>query len=144
MIAEIGHFALVLALGFALFQAVVPLVGAHRGDLAMMNAARPAAALQLGFIVAAFVALTHAFVTSDFSVALVWQHSYSTQPLIYKISAVWGNHEGSMVLWVMILAVFGAAVALFGGSLPPPLRARVLGVQAMIGVAFLLFIVATS
>jgi cytochrome c-type biogenesis protein CcmF len=144
MIAEIGHFALVLALGFALFQVVVPLVGAQRGDHAMMNSARPAALLQLGFIAIAFAALTQAFVTSDFSVALVWQHSYSTQPLIYKISAVWGNHEGSMVLWVMILAIFGAAVALFGGSLPPALRARVLSVQAMIGVAFLLFIVATS
>jgi cytochrome c-type biogenesis protein CcmF len=144
MIAEIGHFALVLALGFALFQVVVPLVGAQRNDYAMMNAARPAALLQLGFISIAFAALTQAFVTSDFSVALVWQHSYSTQPLIYKISAVWGNHEGSMVLWVMILAIFGAAVALFGGSLPPALRARVLSVQAMIGVAFLLFIVATS
>jgi cytochrome c-type biogenesis protein CcmF len=144
MIAEIGHFALVLALGFALFQVVVPFVGAQRGDFAMMNSARPAALLQLGFIAIAFAALTQAFVTSDFSVALVWQHSYSTQPLIYKISAVWGNHEGSMVLWVMILAIFGAAVALFGGSLPPALRARVLSVQAMIGVAFLLFIIATS
>ena len=144
MIAEVGHFALILALGFAVFQSVVPLIGAHRGDTAMMRSANPSALLQFTFIAIAFAALTVSFVTSDFSVKLVWANSYSAKPLIYKISGVWGNHEGSMVLWVMILAGFGAAVAIFGNTLPPSLRARVLSVQAMIGVAFLLFIVITS
>ncbi len=144
MIAEIGHFALVLALAFAVFQSVVPLVGAQRGDAAMMQTAVPSAILQFLFIVLAFAALTVAFVTSDFSVKNVWDNSYSAKPLIYKISGVWGNHEGSMVLWVLILALFGAAVAVFGRTLPAGLRARVLSVQGMIGVAFLLFIVITS
>ena len=144
MIAEIGHFALVLALAFAIFQSVVPLVGAQRGDAAMMRTAVPSAILQFLFIVLAFAALTVAFVTSDFSVKNVWDNSYSAKPLIYKISGVWGNHEGSMVLWVLILALFGAAVAVFGRTLPAGLRARVLSVQGMIGVAFLLFIVITS
>ena len=144
MIAEIGHYALVLALGFAIVQATVPLYGAYRGDAVLMRIATPAALLQFVLVGAAFAALVVAFVTSDFSVKLVWANSFSGKPLIYKVSGVWGNHEGSMVLWVLILALFGAAVALFGSALPPTLRARVLAVQAMIGVAFLLFIVATS
>jgi cytochrome c-type biogenesis protein CcmF len=144
MIPEIGHYALILALFMALAQGTLPLVGAHRGDGGLMALARPAAEGQLLFIVVAFAALTWSYVTSDFSVANVVANSHSAKPLIYKISGVWGNHEGSMLLWVLILALFGAAVAVFGGNLPPALRARVLAVQAWIGIGFLLFILLTS
>jgi cytochrome c-type biogenesis protein CcmF len=144
MIAEIGHFALILALGVAAFQCVVPLVGAHYGNREMIASAVPAALIQLILIYVAFAALMHAYVTSDFSVANVFENSHSAKPMLYKISGVWGNHEGSMVLWVFILATFGAAVALFGDNLPPTLKARVLAVQGSIGTAFLLFIVMTS
>src|SRR6185295_8514316 len=99
-----------------------------RGDAGMMETARSAALAQFGFVAIAFGALTHAFLTSDFSVALVAANSHSAKPLLYKLSGVWANHEGSMVLWVLILALFGAAVAAFGGNLPPALRARVLAV----------------
>ena len=144
MIAEIGHFALILALCVAALQAVVPLVGAQRGDPALTAWAGPAALTQLLFVGIAFFALTHAYAVSDFSLANVAANSHSLKPLLYKISGVWSNHEGSMLLWVFILALFGAAVALFGRNLPPSLRARVLAVQAMIGVGFLLFILFTS
>ncbi|HEX2151837.1 MAG TPA: heme lyase CcmF/NrfE family subunit [Stellaceae bacterium] len=144
MITEIGHFSLVLALCVAALQAIVPLVGAHRNDPALTAWARPAALTQFLFVGIAFLALTHAYVVSDFSVANVAANSNSLKPLLYKISGVWSNHEGSMLLWVFILALFGAAVAVFGRNLPPPLRARVLAVQAMIGLGFLLFILYTS
>src|SRR5438067_7346963 len=144
MITEIGHFALVLALCVALLQAVVPLVGATRNDAALMGWARPAALAQFLFVAIAFFALMHAYVVSDFSLANVAANSHSMKPLLYKLAGVWSNHEGSMLLWVFILALFGAAVAAFGRNLPPPLRARVLAVQAMIGVGFLLFILLTS
>jgi cytochrome c-type biogenesis protein CcmF len=144
MIAEIGHFALILALAVALVQAVLPLVGAARNNAAWMATAAPTALVQLACIATAFGCLMAAFVTSDFTVANVMQNSNSLQPMIYKISATWGNHEGSMVLWVLILAVFGAMVAAFGRNLPPSLKARVLSVQSMIGVGFLLFILLTS
>jgi cytochrome c-type biogenesis protein CcmF len=144
MIVELGHLALVLALGLALLQAVLPLVGAARGDGRLMAVAAPAAQGQLLFIAIAFLSLTHAFVTSDFSVWAVAQYSNSAMPLIYKIAGVWGNHEGSLLLWVLILALFGAAVATFGNNLPPSLKARVLAVQAMIGVGFLTFMLFTS
>src|SRR5689334_8409569 len=109
-----------------------------------MNVAAPAALAQLSLIVVAFFALMHAYVTSDFSLANVWENSHSAKPLLYKISGVWGNHEGSMVLWVLILALFGSGVALFGNNLPLELKSRVLAIQGSIGSAFLLFIVATS
>ena len=144
MIAEVGHFALVLALAVAAFQCVVPLIGAHRGNREMIAAATPAALLQLVLIYVAFAALTHAYLISDFSVRNVFENSHSAKPLLYKISGVWGNHEGSMLLWVFILSLFGAAVAAFGGNLPPTLKARVLAVQGSVGFAFLLFIVMTS
>jgi cytochrome c-type biogenesis protein CcmF len=144
MIAEIGHFSLALALTLALAQATLPLYGAAKRDLALMAFAHATALGQLLFVAIAFLALTVAFVTSDFSVALVAQHSHSAKPLMYKIAGVWGNHEGSMLLWVLILALFGAAVALFGRNLPDTLAARVLAVQGMIGVGFLAFIVFTS
>src|SRR5262245_20285668 len=144
MIVELGHLALVLALGLALLQAVLPLVGAARGDGRLMAMAAPAAQGQLLFIAIAFLSLTHAFVTSDFSVWAVAQYSNSAMPLIYKTAGVWGNHEGSLLLWVLILALFGAAVATFGNNLPPSLKARVLAVQAMIGIGFLTFMLFTS
>jgi len=144
MIPEIGHFALILALMVALVQGSVPIIGAARGRTAWMDVARPAALLQLALVSIAFLALMWAFVVSDFTVLNVVRNSHTAKPLLYKISGVWGNHEGSMVLWVLILAAFGAAVAVFGGNLPPPLRARVLSVQAWIAIGFLAFSLLTS
>ena len=144
MIAEIGHFALVLSFAISLVQMVVPMVGAHRRDPQLMGLANPAALLQFLLVALAFGALVWLFVVSDFSVKLVFDNSHSEKPMIFKVSGVWGNHEGSMVLWVLILALFGATVALFGDNLPDTLRARVLAVQASIAVAFLLFILLTS
>ncbi len=144
MIAELGHYALVLALGLALVQACVPIVGARKGDPVLMAVASPTAVAQFCFIAIAFAALMLCYVRSDFSVVNVFENSHSAKPLIYKITGVWGNHEGSMLLWVFILGLFGALVALFGGNLPARLKANVLGVQAWIAVAFLLFILVTS
>jgi cytochrome c-type biogenesis protein CcmF len=144
MITELGHFALILALCVAVLQSVVPLVGAARHDPALTAWARPAALAQFLLVATSFFALMHAYIVSDFSLANVAANSHSLKPLLYKVSGVWSNHEGSMLLWVFILALFGAAVAAFGHNLPPPLRARVLAVQAMIGVGFLLFILLTS
>jgi len=144
MIAEAGHYALVLALGLALIQATLPLIGAWRGIDPWVRLAGPAAIGQTVMLALAFAALTHAYVVSDFSVYNVFQNSHSTKPMIYKISGVWGNHEGSMLLWVLILALFGAAVALFGANLPDRLKARVLSIQGLIGIGFLLFILLTS
>jgi len=144
MIPEIGHFALILALVVALVQGSVPIIGAARGNAQWMAVARPAALLQLALIAIAFLALMWAYVVSDFTVLNVVQNSHTDKPLLYKISGVWGNHEGSMVLWVLILAAFGAAVAVFGGNLPPSLRARVLSVQAWIAIGFLAFSLLTS
>ncbi|MSP43858.1 MAG: heme lyase CcmF/NrfE family subunit [Alphaproteobacteria bacterium] len=144
MIIELGHFALVLAFVLALAQASLPLIGAARGNLALMALARPAAFGQLFFLIGAFAALMHAFVTSDFSVLVVVSNSHAAKPMLYKIAGLWGNHEGSLLLWVLILALFGAAVAGVGHNLPAPLRARVLSVQAMIACGFLSFMLATS
>ncbi|MFM2421628.1 MAG: hypothetical protein RL291_158 [Pseudomonadota bacterium] len=144
MITEIGHFALILAAVVALLQTVLPQLGAIRNDRALMATGQPAALAQLGLVTIAFVALMHAFVVSDFSVENVYINSHSAKPLIYRISGTWGNHEGSMVLWVLILALFGAAVAVFGQNLPDTMRARVLSVQSSIALAFLIFILATS
>ena len=144
MITEFGHFALILALLVAAVQTVVPLYGAQVRDPRLMAVGEPAAVTQLVLILIAFLALMHAYVTSDFSVANVEANSHSTKPLIYKIAGVWGNHEGSMLLWVLILAVFGAAVAVFGNNLPATLKANVLSVQASIALAFLLFMALTS
>jgi cytochrome c-type biogenesis protein CcmF len=144
VIAELGHYALVLALALALVQASVPIIGARNSDPVLMAVAGPTALVQFCFIAVAFGALTLCYVRSDFSVVNVFENSHSAKPLIYKISGVWGNHEGSMLLWVLILSVFGALVALFGGNLPARLKANVLAVQAWIAVAFVLFILATS
>ncbi|MBX2855777.1 MAG: heme lyase CcmF/NrfE family subunit [Rhodobacteraceae bacterium] len=144
MIAELGHFALILAFLIAIAQSTAPLIGAERGWADFMRVAEPAATAQFTLLGLSFAALTYAFVTSDFSVALAANHSHSLKPMLYKISGVWGNHEGSMLLWVLILALFGAMVAWFGRSLPTPLKARTLAVQGMIGAAFLAFIIFTS
>lgn len=144
MIVETGHFALILALCVALVQAVIPLVGAQKGWSGWMAVATPAALAQFLLIATAFAALTWAFVSSDFSLKLVYENSHTDKPMLYKVTGVWGNHEGSMLLWVLILAMFGAAAAAFGGALPERLRARVLAVQGTIGVAFLVFVLFTS
>ena len=144
MVAELGHFALILALAVALVQGTLPLVGASRGDLRLMALGRTAALTQAFLVLLAFGALTQAYVTSDFSVLNVVDNSHSAKPLLYKISGVWGNHEGSMLLWALILALFGAAVAIFGNNLPDTLRSRVLAIQALIGVGFLAFLLFTS
>ncbi len=144
MIAELGHYALVLALGLAIVQACVPIIGARSNDPVLMGVAGPTALAQFAFIAFAFGALVACYLRSDFSVINVFENSHSLKPLVYKISGVWGNHEGSMLLWVLILALFGALVALLGGNLPARLKANVLGVQALIAVAFVLFILMTS
>jgi len=144
MIVELGHFALILALSVALVQSTLPLYGAQTRNPALMALAGPAAIAQLLLIAMSFAALTYAFVVSDFSLKLVVENSHTLKPMLYKISGVWGNHEGSLLLWVLILALFGASAALFGQNLPPQLKARVLAVQGMIGVAFLLFMLFTS
>jgi len=144
MTAEIGHFALILALGVAIVQCSVPLIGAHRHYVPWMALARPTAIVQFVLVAVAFACLTNLYVTSDFSVLNVIQNSHTDKPLLYKISGVWGNHEGSLLLWVLILSLFGSAVAMFGTNLPPGLRARVLSVQAMIAVGFYLFMLLTS
>jgi cytochrome c-type biogenesis protein CcmF len=144
MIAELGHYALVLALGLALVQASVPLWGARTRDPALMAVGTSTALAQFAFVALSFAALTWCHVASDFSVLTVFENSHSAKPLIYKITGVWGNHEGSMLLWVLILALFGALVAAFGANLPAALKAIVLAVQGWIAAAFHLFILVTS
>jgi len=149
VIAELGHFALILAFVLALVQGSLPLAGAYRqgqgrDDGGWIALAGPAALGQFVFITLAFAALMTLFVSSDFSVMVVTANANSQLPLIYKISALWGNHEGSMVLWVTILALFGLCVALFGSNLPAAFRARVLGVQGLISAGFLFFMLLTS
>ncbi len=144
MIVEIGHFALLLALALALVQTAVPAWGAYARDERLMDVGPPAALAQLVLVAGAFAALTHAYVVSDFSVENVYLNSHSAKPLLYRISGVWGNHEGSILLWVLTLSLFGAAVALFGSRLPQTLRANVLAVQGAMAAAFMLFVVLTS
>ncbi|WP_114966014.1 heme lyase CcmF/NrfE family subunit [Alkalilacustris brevis] len=144
MFIELGHFALILAFMIAIAQALIPLVGAHKGWRSWMAVAQPMASAQFFLVTFSFAALTWAFVTSDFSVDLVVNNSHTDKPMIYKISGVWGNHEGSMLLWVLILTLFGASAAWFGSNLPDSLRARVLAVQSSITVAFMAFTLFTS
>jgi cytochrome c-type biogenesis protein CcmF len=144
MIPEVGHYALVLALALGLIQSVVPVAGARRRDAALMRLADSTALMQFVFVALSFLALTVCYVTSDFSVTTVFENSHSQMPLIYKITSVWGNHEGSMLLWVLILSLFGALVAAFGSNLPAALKAHVLAVQSWIACAFYLFILLTS
>jgi cytochrome c-type biogenesis protein CcmF len=144
MTAELGHYALVLALALALIQATLPVYGARRNDPLLMGLAGTTAIGQFGFVAFSFLALIACYVQSDFSVATVFENSHSAMPLVYKITSAWGNHEGSMLLWVLILALFGALVATFGTNLPARLKANVLGVQSCIAAAFYLFILLTS
>ena len=144
MIAEVGQLALILALLLAIVQSAALSIGAWRLDRALMALGRMAAVLQLAFIALAFMSLAGAYLVGDFSIALVAEHSNNAQPLIYRIGATWGSHEGSMILWVLILAAYGAAVALFGGSLRETLQARVLAIQGAVGAAFLGFSLMTS
>ncbi|HEY4192386.1 MAG TPA: heme lyase CcmF/NrfE family subunit [Mesorhizobium sp.] len=141
---EIGHFALVLAFALALVQTIVPLIGARVGNQRMMAVAAPVAVTGFAMTALSFAALATAYAVSDFSLQTVWENSQSLQPLIFKITGAWGNHEGSMLLWVLILTFFGALVALFGANLPATLKANVLAVQGLIGAAFFLFILITS
>ncbi len=144
MLVEIGHFALVLALLAALVQGTVPLVGASARSGALMDLARPAALLQLGLVALSFAVFIHAHIVSDFSVRNVYENSSLTKPMLYKVTGAWGSHEGSMMLWVFMLALFGGLVALLGRSLPLSLRARTLAIQGLLGFGTLAFIIATS
>jgi len=144
MIPELGHFALIVALCVACVQAVVPLIGAQRGDPAWMALARPAAQGQFVFVALAFGCLAASFVGNDFSVLNVANNSNSSLPLRYRFAATWGSHEGSLLLWVLMLTVWMTAVSVFSRHLPPEMTARILSVMAMISVGFLLFMLFTS
>jgi len=144
MLAELGHFALILAFLVAGVQATLPLWGAWREHAAWQSLARPAAFTQFGLVALSFVALTACFVNNDFSVLYVAQHSNSLLPTVYRVAAVWGGHEGSLLLWVLMLAMWTAAVAAFSFSLPQAMVARVVGVLGWVSVGFLLFILALS
>jgi len=144
MITELGHFALILAFMVAIVQMVVPMIGAMQHRPGWMALADPAANVQFALTAFSFGALTWAFITSDFSLQIVVENSHSAKPMLYKVSGTWGNHEGSMLLWVLIVTLFGAMASWFGAGLPPTLRARVLAVQSSIAVAFFGFILFTS
>ena len=144
MAAEYGHIALLIALAFACVQSVVPLIGAQTNREWLMQYARPMALGQAVFLSISFAALTYCFVVDDFSVAYVANNSNSLLPTPFKVSAVWGAHEGSLLLWVLMLGLWGAAVALFSRSLPFDMVARVIAVMGMVGVGFTLFTLFTS
>ena len=144
MLGELGHFALNLALWVALIQSVIPLIGAHRGRADWMSVARPAAFAQLGLIAFAFIVLTDAFVVQDRSLQYVAENSNSLLPLIYRYTAVWGAHEGSLLLWLLVLAGWTAAVAAFSRQLPLDVVARVLGVLGIVAIGFLAMLLFTS
>jgi len=144
MLVEIGHFALVLALLVALVQGTVPLVGASVRNRPLMDMAQSAALLQFGLVALAFATFMHAHIVSDFSVRNVFENSNTAKPLLYKVTGVWGSHEGSMMLWVLMLTLLGALVATFGRPLPAVLRARTLAIQGLLGFGTLAFIIGTS
>ena len=144
MIPELGHFALILALVLSLVQAVVPLIGARRNSMALMAVGRPAAQGQFFFILFSYVCLTWAFITSDFSVQLAASNSHAETPVMYKITGVWGNHEGSLLLWAMSLSLWTVAVTVFSRHLPDAFLARVLGVLGMVSAGFISFTLVTS
>jgi cytochrome c-type biogenesis protein CcmF len=144
MLVELGHYALVLAFALTLVVSVVPLWGALKGDGRLMAVATPVSVTVFFLVLVSFAVLTVAYVASDFSVVNVYENSHSAKPLLFKITGVWGNHEGSMLLWVLILVFFGALVGVFGGNLPDDLRATTLAVQGWISAGFLLFMLATS
>jgi cytochrome c-type biogenesis protein CcmF len=144
MIIELGHFALILAFAVSIVQFIVPLCAVKTGNQRLFAIAPYAAILQAVLVTGCFAALTFAFARSDFSVALVYQHSHSLQPFIYKLTSVWGNHEGSMLLWVVVLSLFGGAVALIGRDVPRDLRSVTLAFQGLIAAVFIGFILFTS
>ena len=144
MIPELGHFALIISFFLALCLAIVPMAGTYNGKLVWMTSARSLAAGQFVFVAIAFAVLSHAFYMDDFSVAYVANHSNSQLPVQYKLSAVWGGHEGSLLLWALILAGWTLAVSVFSRRLPIYMLARVLSVMGMIAVGFLLFLLLTS
>ena len=144
MIPEIGHFAIVMTLVLATVQAVVPLAGATIGNERWMAVARPAAYSQFSFLLVAFVLLAYSFVVNDFTVSYVANHSNTLLPVGYKISAVWGGHEGSLLLWSLVLSAWTAAVALWSHHLPTIVSSRVLGVMGLISIGFNAFLLFTS
>ncbi len=144
MIPEIGHFALIVALLLALVQGVLPIVGAHRGNATLMAVARPAAQGQFVFVAIAFGCLAYSFLTNDFSVQNVARNSFSQLPKIYRFTATWGSHEGSILLWTLVLAFWTVAVTVFSRHLPEDMAARVVGVMGLVSFGFLAFILATS
>jgi ABC-type amino acid transport substrate-binding protein len=144
MIPELGHFALILALLVALVQSVLPLVGAQRRDPVLMGLARPAARVQFALVALAFGCLAWSFATSDFSVVNVAEHSNTQLPLHYRIAATWGSHEGSLLLWMLMLTGWATAVTFRSRNLPAVLLARVLAVMGLVSVGFLMFLLFTS
>ena len=144
MIAELSHAALAFAFALAVAQAFFSLWGAWQSDRRLMNIPPVTAFGVFAFTAVSFAGLTYLYVTSDFSVANVYSNSHSAKPLLYKFTGVWGNHEGSMLLWALVLAVFSALIGAFSSNLPPRLRANVLGVQGVIAAAFILFVLTTS
>ena len=144
MTPEIGQFALILALAVAIVQSILPIVGASTGRVLWMESAKTTAALQLVLVAMAFGALMRSFVVSDFTVRNVVENSHSLKPMIFKFAGTWGSHEGSLLLWTLILVLFGAGVALLGRNIPVGLKARTLSVQAWISVGFLSFMLFTS
>ena len=144
MIPELGHFSLIVALCLAIILGVLPILGAARNNSVFMGVARPLAYGQLLFVSLSFAALAYAFLNNDFSVLYVAQHSNSQLPSIYRFSAIWGGHEGSLLLWALFLSVWTAAVATFSKHLPDEMVARVLGVMGLIAVGFILFMLFTS
>ena len=144
MIPEVGHFALILALSLAFCQGVMPLIGAHRDDEALMSVAKPAALGQLVFVLVSFVCLAWSFLQSDFSVLYVANHSHRALPDVYKIAAVWSAHEGSLLLWILLLAGWTVAVTRYSADLPRAMTARVVGVLGLLSFGFLTFTLLTS
>ncbi len=144
MIPEIGNFTLVVALFIALVQGVLPIAGAARGNAVWMDSARTLAFGQFFFVGIAIACLTYSFIANDFSVLYVAQHSNSQLPTAYRVAAVWGGHEGSLLLWAFILTLWTVAVAMFSKHLPQEMVARVIGVMGLISVGFLLFMLFTS
>jgi cytochrome c-type biogenesis protein CcmF len=144
MIPEIGHFALILALAMAISQSVLPLFGASNGNSSWIALAKPSARAQFLFLLLSYACLTWAFMTDDFSVALAANHSNSLLPAVYKFTAVWGNHEGSILLWALILGGWTYAVTLYSKQLDERTQARVLGVMGLISCGFMLFTLLTS
>ncbi|MGB0914388.1 MAG: cytochrome c biogenesis protein CcsA, partial [Phaeobacter italicus] len=144
MIPEIGQFALALALAVSLVQSVLPLIGAARNNVIWMRSATATSIMLTALVAIAFGALMWSFVVSDFTVLNVASNSHSLKPMLFKVAATWGSHEGSLLLWILILVVFGLGVSLLARNIPLKLKARTLAVQAWISAGFLSFMLFTS